>query len=97
MEALPFRLRKKLVRRTRYTLLGIVARHLDVAAEGQRANAVFRLPSLHAENSRIEAELKLQHPNPDALGGKKMPELVHEDEDAENERKRKKREQCCGH
>ena len=42
----------------------------------------------------IEAELKLQHADADALRGEKMPELVHEHEHAEHEDKRQKSCQC---
>jgi len=86
-----------LERNSGHAFVRIVAGHLHVAAERQRTDAVLGLASLHTENGRIEAELKLQDPDADALGGQKVPELVHEDEDTEDEGKREQRDQCSGH
>ena len=77
--------------------VGILAGHLHVAAERQRADAVFGVAALEAEDGRVEAELKLQDPDADALGGEKMPELVHEHEHAEHERERQQCGQCAKH
>ncbi len=74
-------------------LFGILAGHLDVAAERQRADAVFGVAAAEADDGRVEAELELQHADADALGGEKMTELVHEHEHAEHEDER----QNCDH
>ena len=63
----------------------ILAGHLHVAAERQRADAVLGVAAAEAEDRRVEAELKLQHADADALGGEKMAELVDEHEHAEHE------------
>ena len=89
-----FDLREKFVGRAGHSLIRIVASHFYVAAERQRTNAVFGVASLKTEDRGIEAELKLQHPDADALGGEKVPEFVHEHEDAKNEAKREKSDQC---
>src|SRR5207247_9647708 len=65
---------------------GALARHLHVAAERQRTDAVLGVAIAKAGDRRIEAKLKLEHADADALGRQKMPELVHEHEHAENER-----------
>ena len=66
-------------------VLRVLAGHLDVAAERQRADAVLGVAAAEADNGRIEAELELQDPDADAFRGQKMPQLVHEYEHAEHE------------
>ena len=73
----------------------VVAGHLDVAAERQRADAVLGVAAPEAEDRRVEPELELQDADADALGGEEMPELVHEHEHAEHEGERQKCRQCC--
>ena len=68
-------------------VFGGLARHLHVAAERQRADAVFGVAAPEAEDRRVEAELELQDADADALGGQEMTELVHEHEHAEHEHK----------
>src|SRR5439155_1668004 len=52
----------------------------------------MRLPIQYAfsypEHGGIEAKLELEHADADAFGGEKVPELVHEHEDAQHEGKR---------
>ena len=69
-------------------VLGILAGHLHVAAERQRADAVLGVAAAEAEDRRVEAELKLEHADADALGGEKVAQLVDEHEHAEHEHKR---------
>ena len=71
-------------------VLGVLAGHLHVAAERQRADAVLGVAAAEADDRGVEAELKLQHPDADPLGGEKMPELVHEHEHAQHEHEREK-------
>ena len=52
-------------------------------------------PRVKLSDRRIEAELKLQHADADALGGEEMAELVHEHEHAEHEHEGKKRQSLC--
>ena len=78
-------------------LVGVLAGHLHVAAERQRADAVLRIAALEAEDRRVEAELELQHADADALGGQKVAELVDEHEHAEHERERQECNAPCSH
>ena len=94
LESLPLRLRQELVGRDPCAaVFGRFAGHLDVAPERQRANAVFRVAAAEADDRGIEAELELQHPDADTLGGDEMTELVHEHQHAQHEHKCQK----CGH
>ena len=98
LEPFPLALRQELVRsphdltvRVALDILGRVAGHLHVAAERERADAVFGIASLEAEDCRIEAELKLRHADADAFRGQKVSELVHEHEHPEHECKSEQR------
>jgi len=89
LEPLPFALREEFVLPpddvavlVALDVVGILARHLDVAAERQRADAVLGVAAPEADHGGIEAELKLEHADADALGGEKVAELVHEHENA---------------
>jgi len=71
----------------------VLAGHLDVAAQRQRADAVFGVAPAEARDGRIEAELKLQNPDAHTLGGQEMSQFVDEDQHAEHEDKCQK----CNH
>src|SRR5207247_1544422 len=88
LEPLPLGLRQELVAAPGPFFFGVLAGHLAVAAERQCADAVLGVAAPEAEHRRVEAELKLEHTDADALRGEKMPELVDEHEDAEDECKR---------
>ncbi len=88
LEPLPLRLRQELVGLAGAFFFRVLARHLHVAAERQRADAVFGVAAAEADDGRVETELELQDANADTLGGEKMTKFVHEHEHAEHERKR---------
>ena len=88
LEALPFGLGQEFVRLARALVVRILAGHLHVAAERERADAVLGAAPVDAEHGGIEAKLELEHADADAFGGEKVPELVHEHEDAQHEGKR---------
>ena len=69
-------------------VVGILAGHLDVAAEREGADAVLSVAAPEADDGGVEAELKFEHADTDALCGEKVTQLVHEHENAKNERKR---------
>src|SRR6185436_14133769 len=75
-------------------VFGALAGHLHVAAQRQRANAVFGIASAEAEDRGIEPELKLEDADADTLGRQEMPQLVDEHQHAQNERKRQKSDQA---
>src|SRR4029079_8976913 len=85
---------QELVGRPGAVVLGVFARHLHVTAEGNRADAILGVAPLDFEEFRAEPEGKRQHPDADVAREQKMPELVHEDQDAENEEKSQYRQFC---
>ena len=85
LESLPLRLRQELVGRAGPGLVRRFARHLHVAAERQRADAVFRVAALELQQLRPEPERERQHTDADAARRKKVPQLVHEHEHAEDD------------
>src|SRR5690606_32404320 len=88
---LPHRLRVELVRlRLGADEVGVHAlvdqpRDLDVAAEGDGAEAVLRLAHLLAPDHRREADGEGVDAHPEQPGEEEVPELVDEDEDAQGE------------
>src|SRR5262245_9196868 len=95
LEPLPFALREEFVLTpddvavlVAFDVVRILAGHLDVATEREGAAAVLRVAAPEADYSRIEPELKFEHADTNALGGEKVTQLVHEHENAKNERKR---------
>jgi hypothetical protein len=70
-------------------LFGVFSSHLHVATKRQRPDAVLGVTALEADDGGIETELKLQHLDADALGRKKMSELVDEYEHTQHEREGK--------
>ena len=86
------RLRQELVVAPRARVVGILAGHLHVAAERDRADHVFGVAAREADEARPEAERKFQHPDAHAAGHDEMAQLVDENQDAEDEEKRQK----CG-
>ena len=97
LEALPLGARHELFGATGRRLVRVLARHLHVAAERQRADAVFGVAAANAQHRRIEAQLELQHLDANTLGREEVPELVHEHEDAKDEREPQERSQCASH
>src|SRR5205823_3240102 len=76
----------------RKLLEGIVARELDVSAQRQERDAVLRLAPLHAEEARTEADREPQRLHTKPLADEEMPELVEEDDDADEDRERDQRQ-----
>ena len=100
LESLPLRLGQELVGPDDWAalfvaldVLGVLASHLDVAAEGKGADAVLGVPAPEARNRRIEAQLELQDPDAHTLRGEKMSQFVDENEHAKHENKCQK----CNH
>ncbi len=62
-----------------------LAQELDVAAHGDQADAVVRIPLLDAEKAFSVPEGERLDPDADELGHEEVPELVDEDEDAEDD------------
>ena len=69
---------------------GILAGHLHVAAERNRADAVLGVAARDLQDLRPEAERKREHPDAEPPRREEVPELVHEDQHAEDEEKGKK-------
>ena len=65
--------------------VGILADHLDVATERDRAEHVLGAVDGAAEQARPEADRELEHADAGALGDDEMAELVHDDEHAEDD------------
>src|SRR5438874_334326 len=85
LEPFPLRLREELVGAPGRSFLGRLAGHLHVAAERQRADAVFGVAAAEADDGRVEPELEFEDADSDALCGQEVPELVHEHQDTEHE------------
>ena len=85
LEPLPLRLRQELVGAAGGSFFGRLARHLDVAAERQRADAVLRVAAAEADDGWIEPELEFEDADFDALRGQEMSQLVHEYQDAQHD------------
>ena len=78
LEPLPFRLREELVRRPGPRVFRSLARHLDVAAERNRADAVLGVAALERQQLRTEAEREREDADADPPGHQEMAELVDE-------------------
>ncbi len=63
---------------------GILAAHLDVAAQRDRVDAVVRLAPAEANQPLAEADGELLHPHPEPLGHRKVAELVNQNHEAQN-------------
>ena len=96
LEALPLRLGEELVGRAASRVFGILARHLDVTAKRDGADAVFRVAARERQQLRAEPERKRQHAHADPARREEMPKLVDENEHAKNEDKRKNAGQIEG-
>ncbi len=64
---------------------GIVTGHAHVTAEGQRAEAVIGVTTLHAKNARAEAERKHVHAHAAKLGGHEVSPFVDKNHDAQDD------------
>ena len=91
LEPLPLGLRHELVGPPAARVVGRLARHLHVAAERDRADAVLRVAADDPEQLGAEAEREGQHADAVAAGHQEMPQLVHEDEHAEDEHETQRR------
>src|SRR5690606_12909521 len=69
------------------------ARHLDVAAEGQPRDDVLRLAPAEPPELRAETDGEAGHLDVDGLGRHEVPELVDEDENAQNDDRCENRDQ----
>src|SRR6185312_6741538 len=83
-EALPAGLGEKLVRLAAGLIHGVFAGHLDVAAEGEEAEAVVGAAGGKADQALAEAQRKGFDPHAKALGGEKMAQLVYKHDDAQH-------------
>ena len=66
-------------------VLRVLAGHLHIAAERQRADAVFGVATTEADNRRVETKLELQDTDAHAFRSEKMTQFVHEYQHAEHE------------
>ncbi len=83
-EALPARMRHEFVRRSAARLQRILARHLHVAAERQRADAVVGIAAAEADQALAEADGEDVNPDATQFGGGIVAKLVHQNHDAEH-------------
>ena len=85
LEPLPLALRQELVRRAGARVFGVLAGHLDVAAERDRADAVLGVAAAELQQLRSEAEREGQHADADPPRRQEVPELVDEYQNAQNQ------------
>ena len=86
LESLPLRLRQELVRGAGAVVFGILAGHLDVAAERDRGSGSTRCRrGVNDKSFGPKPERERQHADADAARGQEMPQLVDENEHAEHE------------
>jgi len=81
--ALPPRPRKELVSCSGALLDRVVARHADVTAERQPADAVIRVAALYSPEARAESDGKHVHAHAAPFRDDEVAPLVEQDEDAE--------------
>ena len=93
LEPLPLRLGQELVGRPGAGVFRGLAGHLDVAAERNRADAVFGVAAPERQQLRAEAQRKRDDADADPPRHHEMAELVDENQDAEYE----KESQNAGH
>ena len=89
LEPDPLALGQELVGRALPLVLRRFAGHLHVAAERDGADAVLRAAARELQDLGAESERKRQHPDAVPARHQEMAQLVHEDEDAEDEQKRR--------
>ena len=87
LEPLPLGLRQEFVVAARARIVGVLAGHLHVAAERDRADHIFGIAARETDKTRPEPERELQHPHADTARHDEMAQLVDENEDTENEQK----------
>ncbi len=85
---LPARLGEKFIGIALALFERIVARHLHVAAQRQRADAVVGVAALHAPQARAETDGKNLHAHAKGFGDDEMSPLMDQDHDAQNDRNR---------
>ncbi len=85
LEPLPLGLGQELVIGPGASIFGVLARHLDVAAKGDRADAILGVAAFELQDLGAESQGERQHAHADAAGHHEVPELVHEDEHAQHE------------
>ena len=68
-----------------HVLLGGVAGHAHVAAQGDQRDAVVRVAFAEAEQALAEAEGEDEHADAEQLGHEEVPGLVREDQEAEDD------------
>ena len=76
----------------RELLEGIVAGELHVPAEGQERHAVFGLAPLDSEQARTESDREPHRLDAEPLANQEVPQLVEEDDDADEDRERNQRQ-----
>src|SRR5688572_30107824 len=84
LEPLPLRLRQELVRLAGARVVGVLAGHLHVAAEGNCADAVLGIAAGEFQDLGAETKRKGQHAHADAAGGEEVSQLVNEDKDTQD-------------
>jgi hypothetical protein len=66
----------------------VTRRHAHIAAQGQRREDVLRLAAAVAPERRSETDRKAWGVDARELGRDEVPELVHEDDEAEDDDRR---------
>ncbi len=93
LESLPLGLGQELVRGAGASVLGCFAGHLDVAAERDGADAVFRVAAAERQKLRAKAQREREDADADPSRHHEVAELVYENQYAEHE----KESQDAGH
>jgi hypothetical protein len=91
LEPLPFGLRQELVITARARVVRVFARHLHVATERHRAEAILGIAALELQQLWSKAEREGQHADAVPAGHDEVAQLVEEHQNTENERKRQHR------
>ena len=87
--------RQEFVGTARAGVVGILARHLHVAAERNRADAVLGVATSDLQQLRAEAERERQHADAEPARRQEVTELVHEHEHAKDEQECEERVHCA--
>ncbi len=96
-DALPARVRSKFAGIAGVLFVWILARHLNVAAEGQQADAVVGIAALEAPDALSEADGEDLDADAAKFCNGEVAELVDDDHDAEDHKHRERSSESEGH
>ena len=83
-KALPARVRKKFARIARAIIHGIFARHFDVAAKRNRADAIIGLAFAEADQTLAKTDGEDLDPHAEIFGGRIVSEFMNQDHESEH-------------